>query len=130
MNSVHKNRLLKLATFLETLPPERFDLSGFVIEYKTKGGRACGTVCCAVGWCPKVFPDHWRWKEYTYNDGCIPKLKRNPSGILLDIKAFFGINDADIEYLFMPGKYPQGHRNAKYVARRIRSFVKRQEALQ
>jgi hypothetical protein len=56
-------RLYKMAKFLETLPEENFDF-GITIEYMgdpTKPINKCGTVGCAIGWAPKVFPSLVEW---------------------------------------------------------------------
>jgi hypothetical protein len=51
-------RLYKLAKFLDNLPEENFDF-GVVIDIMgdpTKDIHSCGTVGCAIGWTPRVFP--------------------------------------------------------------------------
>jgi hypothetical protein len=45
------DRLQKLADFLKELPEEKFDYSALRNESE------CGTIACAVGWCPEVFPE-------------------------------------------------------------------------
>jgi hypothetical protein len=53
-------RLEKLAQFLDQLPNYKFDFSTVVSS--SAGG--CGTVCCAIGWLPAVFPDLVRWAPF------------------------------------------------------------------
>lgn len=55
---MNTQRLLKLASFLRKLPPERFDF-GVVVKHET----SCGTVGCAMGWTPAVFPDLVEWTK-------------------------------------------------------------------
>lgn len=59
MNPEQRNKLLTLASFLETLPEEkfRFDQTVAVWDYDNH----CGSVCCAIGWTPKLFPDEVSW---------------------------------------------------------------------
>ena len=47
---LRKGRLWKLIRFLQTLPPEKFNFGSTI----KKG--SCGTVGCAIGWTPAVFP--------------------------------------------------------------------------
>lgn len=99
MEQIHKERLLALADFLEKrVHPDRFALDSFIeldehIYYSYKGSRSgaafkawreslleedikhpedpeCGSTCCALGWCPNVFPGDWMWVE-AYD---VPKL--------------------------------------------------------
>ena len=60
MTTVHVRRLRRLIAFLRTLYPTAFDFSKVVTEARVNG-HVCGTVCCAVGWTPAVFPSlvHW-----------------------------------------------------------------------
>jgi hypothetical protein len=53
MNKTYFKRLEKLADFLDKLPREKFNFADLVSEIDKKG---CGTVCCAIGWTPKVLP--------------------------------------------------------------------------
>lgn len=49
---VNRARFLRLIDFLNRLPQEKFDFNEIVEEVED----GCGTVCCAVGWFPRVFP--------------------------------------------------------------------------
>lgn len=51
MNATHAERLMMLASFLEKLPPERFNFR--VWGTKTKLDD-CGTVACAFGWATQI----------------------------------------------------------------------------
>jgi hypothetical protein len=55
----NKDKLLKLADFLTSLKTEEFDYSIIVEEFDRD--KRCGTVCCAVGWLPAVFPEEAVW---------------------------------------------------------------------
>jgi hypothetical protein len=52
-------RLLKLARFLEKLPARKFDFASVV----SRARNGCGSVCCAVGWLPAVFPKLAKWED-------------------------------------------------------------------
>ena len=56
---MNKERLLKLADFLQELPKDKFDFTSVVEEYDRE--NECGTLCCAIGWTPAVFPDLVKW---------------------------------------------------------------------
>lgn len=64
----YKQRLLRVARFLDKLPEEKFDFSK-VVSHRDE--NCCGTVCCAVGWMPKIDPKNWFWFAYdvTYKNG-------------------------------------------------------------
>jgi len=61
---MNKKRLLKLADFLDELPRKLFDFGtvatvgeeGLTPAQALKAGPKCGTVGCAMGWAPVVFP--------------------------------------------------------------------------
>jgi len=51
MNAVYRNRLLRLAKFLRTLPDCRFDFKEWVgRDWDGKPDLSCGTTACALGW--------------------------------------------------------------------------------
>ena len=52
---MRKDRLEKLAVFLDKLKPEEFNINVLT--------NTCNTVCCAVGWLPAVDPENWEWSE-------------------------------------------------------------------
>lgn len=135
-----KNRLLKLANFLESIPPQQFNLSVIVEaevldkvpSKKTIKQKTCGTAGCAIGYCPVVF----RGVKYKENDDvydvtdiavqfpvpdCSDGVDENFSGA----EQFFGISGKQAEYLFMPDAYHPSKRGPKSVAARIKAFVNR-----
>lgn len=57
-------RLRKLAAFIGNLKPRQLDLSVPIREADKDG---CGTVCCAIGWTPAVFPSLIRWSDPRLN---------------------------------------------------------------
>lgn len=120
---VGKRRLLKLAAFLVQLKPEKFNYRYWVSEKDSKG---CGTVCCAGGWCPVVFPRYWR---YASGESIALREGGNSVSTIGDLAAFFGIRYMLAKYLFMPaggvdsGPLPSSA-TAKEVAAHIRKFCK------
>lgn len=52
---MNKKRLLKLAGFLEALPPKRFDYNAWVgDDWAGKQDLSCGTTACALGWAATI----------------------------------------------------------------------------
>ena len=128
MKYFQKQRLLKLADFLESLPRGRFDLS-IIAKYGDNGNtpaeKGCGTAACAIGWTPVVFP---RACTYTpalcgYERELSVVSKETGSIDFNFAEEFFGLNAAESNYLFMPDSYPESRRGKKSVAGRIRKFV-------
>lgn len=129
MKQIYKDRLLKLANFLETLHPKKFDLSVFVIEpaskiskeYATNKVKPCGTAACAIGWCPVVFP---RSCYYNTNDDIV--LKKNPKFSNFGFaEIFFNLTENESRRLFSSCEYYNFNNiTPKRVAKRIRKLVK------
>lgn len=154
MNATQRKRLLKLADFLDQLPPQKFDFGSIAIEREKPHMEAlkarkesCGTTACAIGWMPAVFPRLTEWKG---------RCKLFDGDTLLSVgfrggrgerdfqvaEEVFGLTEQEAEWLFMPdavvdnGLMPwdEGYKDmyspcgsnttAKQVARHIRKFVK------
>lgn len=128
---MQRAKLLKLADHLESLPRKKFN-----IGYWCKEDNICGTVACAFGWCPIIFP---RSGLKMYKD--IGEIEyKNTSGSHWGIEAakeFFQINGLVARDIFLGTHYQEystvkknGDWRAsegitpKRVARRIRHFVK------
>lgn len=64
--NIRFDKLQKLADFLRTLEDEQFYFGSVVADADEDG---CGTVCCAMGWAPAVFPKetHWHCGELYWN---------------------------------------------------------------
>lgn len=126
--AVGNRRLLKLAAFLEKLPPERFDYRYLVgAGWKGKPDLSCGTTACALGWAAAM-PEFRRLGL---------ALRPAPMGVVVRMRAHpkwhswqaaehvFAIDYRGFEQLFLPGTDGalQGDATAKQVARHIRKFV-------
>lgn len=110
MKALHKNRLLKLAEFLDKLPKEKFDFSSVISKNEGK----CGTICCAVGWLPTVFPRSWMWDFVAGDETHINVFRKVPNGedtksshhwhcdFWVDVSKFFGMTEKEVEQLFFP----------------------------
>ncbi len=123
--NIGNERLLKLATHLESgkLGHEVFDFS----EYNNVCKPICGTAGCAIGECPIVFPDEWK-----FSLSGLPLF--NDYGPRGGAKSFFEINDEEADCLFFPMSPDAIRRTssilpmdatAAQVAANIRAFVER-----
>jgi hypothetical protein len=128
MKYFQKQRLLKLADFLESLPRGRFDLS-IIGKHNSKGElptpTSCGTAACAIGWTPVVFPRHCCYTACFYgkpNELSVASKETGERDFGF-AEPFFGLDSSESAYLFMPDSYPKGRRGKKSVVDRIRKFV-------
>ena len=131
MKRIYRRRLLKLAKFLETTT-NNFDFNVYRLELE------CGTVACAIGWCPEVFPESWT--SLRTQTVALPMLKNAESyAPSTSGKEFFGVDDFEYTTLFVP-YLPNDQRygaygvvrlphdaTAKQVAKNIRVFVASKE---
>jgi hypothetical protein len=135
---MQKAKLLKLAAYLDNLSPKKFNIGSWVRECDETKNK-CGTVACAFGWCPVIFPrSNVKW---TKDKDWLGDIKyTNKNGTFYDMEAaseFFGIDYEYAKQIFMGTSYPEYHQNGKdfyikgskgitpkRVARRIRHFVK------
>lgn len=58
MNAEERQRFEKLIQFLDQLSPEKFNFGMVVEDWDAKD---CGTICCAIGWTPAIFPELVQW---------------------------------------------------------------------
>ncbi len=154
-----RRRLLVLADFLETLPPERFDYGRWAGEsWKGKPDLSCGTTACALGWATTI-PEFrklglrlYRKPGAEWTEVVLGKLKdikiqymEHPMGTDA-AEAVFGLDYYESRYLFMPGSRlydpddemydlglptgPGERAKAKAVAKHIRRFVRRRRPVE
>ena len=105
---MNKERLNKLADFLDGLDSDKFDYSNVVTKFDSEqscGTVSCGTVCCAMGWTPLVFPELVHWS--TKGDFGITELRHLIDGEVSTSyskigESIFGIDNADVHGLFDP----------------------------
>jgi hypothetical protein len=121
MDRKYKNRLLKLADFLDKLPPRNFKIHNWVTGEKPPVSPTCKTAACAIGWAPVCFPR----SGLTY-EGCNTISVYFPDGSegFEGAATFFGISYCDAKDLFSEDNYSVGARvSAKEVAARVRQLV-------
>lgn len=114
---MRKDRLLKLADYLETVPRKKFDISGW--GYETK---KCGFAGCAMGWAG--FGRLFRGLKFERGDlHYAPEPHLGNDGFSI-AQSLFGIDGEASRYLFSYRFYPDGETvTPKRVSKRIRSFV-------
>lgn len=131
MQTIYKQRLLKLAKYLQTkVKPKNFKMSSICnwgasihLAWNPKNGKFdpfdCGSTCCAVGCSPLCFPE----LNLTY-DFDAQEIKRN--GRSWFGHSFFGLRESQWQYLFGmdDAEYNLREETPKQVARRIINFVK------
>lgn len=130
---VTKRRLLKLAAFLEKLPPERFDYDRWVgNDWLGEPDLSCGTAACALGWATTI-------PEFRRLGLRLSRCGEPHCGRLYDHAAateIFGVTENEAAFLFIPDRFaprewlkwrsnwsPNPDASAKMVARHIRWFV-------
>lgn len=150
MRKVFKDRLLKVADFLEnTVPKKHFDLKYFTRDEDTADDdsldcrnsdqnevllrklnkikkdfkpHTCGAVACAIGWMPAIFPRTFKWDK----DASIVLRSSDadyPDADFDAIQVFLNLNYDEVSKLFTSDYYPKGRRGPKSVAKKIKQFV-------
>lgn len=132
MKAVYKKRLQKLADFLETIPSKHFNLDYIAMDndgcnlenYSKKmkqigkGEKVkCGAVGCAIGWMPIVFRD---FKYDGKGEFKIINVKTESTNQRA-ASQFFGLDQKQCGYLFLPDNYKKGYKH--HVVARIRKFI-------
>lgn len=93
-------RLLKLATFLRKLPTKNFDFEIFCDGIFDRENNMCGTVACAMGWTPAVFPRLVRWTKTSCGTPFGVAFRNRKTFTLGVIKELFNLNYEEIRALF------------------------------
>jgi hypothetical protein len=133
MNKKHRDNLLKLAAYLETLPDnyEQFDMSEYMLDrdgdyWETLGPDerskpSCGTVACAVGHGPsagiRIYGD-LDWADYAervFGKICLDEFQymfgsewsnydNTPKGAAARIRTFVSLGHAPDDWFFDDAK--------------------------
>ena len=95
----------------------------------------CGTVCCAIGWTPKIFPKIVKWYRNTPGDPLNVKIKNTSKHGYQSVAAhLFGLEYNLAVNLFSPDDHPDEeyglhnlNENAtpKQVASALKKFLKK-----
>lgn len=129
MNTRERKRLEKLILFLDNLEPERFDFNEVVVARDSKG---CGTVCCAIGWTPAVFPRLVRWTSPPCASVQLKKDEFNTHFYYHTASVLFGLPGGVCKHLFCPSGQRRIHKSLpncgmrscpKEVAAMLRKFL-------
>lgn len=147
-------RLLRLADFLDALPPERFNYNTWVgPNWKGAQDLSCGTTACALGWAATM-PE---FRELGLRLSILPRSGARPWVVLdgadLDSHdeypweliaaasaAVFGLNPRETTHLFQPAERDpddefeceladESDFGPKDVAQKIRDFVTAREGV-
>lgn len=137
---MNKDRLLKLVDFLNNLDEDKFDFEEIVGDYNNE--LNCGTLCCAIGWLPRVFPNLVEWSNDA-SDRLRCVEEEIEEGFQDVAENVFDLCPHEVSYLFVPNtnqaqraseipgfKLLGGEATPKEVARNIVVFIKYKESLQ
>jgi hypothetical protein len=103
MTKKGKAKLRQLIEFIRELPDEQFDFSRIVKEVDR---HECGTVCCAAGWLPKVFPKDWAYtKAWHAGQGAASVALKESEDVGVEdfLKSYFEAPEEDIDRIFFYG---------------------------
>lgn len=129
---MNAERLLKMATFLEALPPHMFCFKEYVklgtkspLEALADPEGRCGTTACAVGWMPAVFPAEIKWVlDTSWRGGLIPTMVDQSVFDAYTIREFLNLTVMEYDFLFIPDEsLLSNNATAVQVAAQIREFV-------
>jgi hypothetical protein len=118
-------RLMKLADFLDTVPPKHFDMEDYTRGLWTDDGEfsakrltnhECGTSACALGWAATI--PEFKKAGLTLAWG-IPECRGAP--LSPTAKRFFGITEREADTLF----YSHWNAGPKAAATRCRKVAAR-----
>lgn len=128
INSLTEKRLVKLANFLANLPPRNFNFAWAIEELDAKN-KHCGTVACAIGWTPAVFPKLVKFpKRLEYGATCYI----GDEDYVSVARRLFKLPEGHVD-IFCPGNQKTIHKNLphlstyakpKDVAEMLRKYVK------
>ena len=110
MNKIERKRLEKLIGFLKKLKPEKFNFGSVISKWDRK--HECGSVCCAIGWTPVIFPNLIKWNHNSLLSLAIKKTGNGRSfGWIASY--LFGIDFRISTSLFSPQDQDDVHENLK-----------------
>jgi len=133
MSTLYAERLMKLARFLHNdLPEEKFDFSVILSGKDVPNEKLdCGTVGCAIGWCPLVFPEELKYAQASSGTPIVlsahgQSFHVSAHSASISLMYFFDLTNMEAKCLFVPNyaeDSPNSDASAKDVARHIAGFV-------
>lgn len=124
------DRLSRLADFLDTLPPERFDFGTWASDADI---NQCGTTACALGWATTIPEFQALGLQLRPVEDPIIKCFVALESWVDDSNTFaasiaacgsvFGLTSKEAQYLFFPEYHLPFDASANQVAAHIRKFV-------
>lgn len=130
--AIGNRRLLKLAAYLRTVPPRRFNYNRWVgDDWEGAPDLSCGTTACALGWAT-VMPEFRRLGLKMKEDegggyvvlGDDTNVWTDPDPSINAAVQVFGLTEDEALLLFTPG-YDEDTATPKQVAKKIEKFVAR-----
>ncbi len=121
MDNIQRDRALRFADYLLTVPDEQFNINCF---YKVTN---CGTVACAIGHLPGFDPERFK-REFDFTDDVNThyRIRDSVTGFLSIGNIglhYFGLAEDQCARLFFGEGYTQDHVSAKDVSERLRGLT-------
>lgn len=117
-----KQKLLKLADYLETVPPKNFDMG--VWGLRKRSTQKCASTACALGWGTNIWPDELKLVPDSDDKNMASVIHvRTGAKNFSAAREFFGLGYGAANDLFGI-VWDRLDETPKQVATRIRSFVR------
>ena len=129
MKFYHKNRLLKLADLLDTVPETKFNLKEWVLDKQlgisedVNKIKECGYAGCAVGWATTIPSFRKAGLRLYYKGSHYVQYKEEKHPISAASK-FFNISEFDARDIFADWTNMYGAKAINEVCRKIEKLVK------
>ena len=125
---MNKERLNKVAEFLDQLDESEFSY-GELVKSWSGGSHPCGSVCCALGWFPKIVPNDWIWIPHTMMPERLTVALKEPELPLVygfrGAEKWLDIDMSVVTELFATGSVGPQAKNIKpaHIAERIKHLL-------
>lgn len=143
-NHVYKNRLLKLADFLDNLLDEQFSFDRWVgNDWDQKANLSCGTSACALGWATTIplfrklglrlvaNPTYEGKSGFKFVIALKDTVNPNNTSYRDACEKIFGVDKSEANFLFTPGSmlgssnnYLDDNASPAEVSDNIRRFIR------
>lgn len=98
-------KLIKLRDHLKTIDDSDFDYGRCISAVKINDGNICGTVGCALGHCPTIWPDSWHIVPHVDSESGYCLRYRFDGPVLNGSRSFFGLSAEQTDHLFFNNAY-------------------------